>query len=91
VREWEVCGERGGDGQDLQDSGLQDERRWSGGALESQGLCGLCCGESVAVHEVFGMERGEMDRIYWIQDSQDGRRLGGGALAKSGDVRAMLW
>jgi hypothetical protein len=29
------------------------------GLWRSQGMCGPCCGESVAVHEVFGMERGE--------------------------------
>ena len=60
------------------------------GLWRSQGMCGPCCGESVAVDEVFGMERGGDGQDLQDAGLQDGRRWGGGGFEESGDVRAML-
>jgi hypothetical protein len=50
------------------------------GLWRSQGMCGPCCGESVAVDEVFGMERGGDGQDLQDAGLQDGRRWGGGTM-----------
>jgi hypothetical protein len=78
----------------IQDYRIQDYRMNGGGVVglwRVRGRAGHAVVRVWRCMRCLGWSAGEMDRIYWIQDSQDGRRLGGGALAKSGDVRAMLW